>query len=135
MAEWLKTRELRKENEGYFLKDRERRVLLSPKQDGLLLDGEKGRLDANDSFRNLAVVATTGTAVGTVPGAATQAATGGPRIVVRPRGQNAAASVRSAHSACSTLQESSAMKTKRARPCEVCTSVEYQGNGRFNAAI
>ena len=43
-----------------------------------------------------AVVATTGTAVGTVPGAATQAATGGPRIVVRPRGQNAAASVRSA---------------------------------------
>ena len=60
VSEWLKTRELRKENEGYFLKDRERRVLLSPKQDGLLLDGEKGRLDADDSFRNLAVVATTG---------------------------------------------------------------------------
>ena len=60
VSEWLKTRERRQENEGYFLEDRARRTLLSPKHDGLLLDGDKSRLDAEDSFRNLAMIASTG---------------------------------------------------------------------------
>ena len=60
VSEWLKTRERRQENEGYFLEDRARRTLLSPKHDGLLLDGDKSRLDADDSFRNLAMIASTG---------------------------------------------------------------------------
>ena len=60
VSEWLKTRERRQENEGHFLEDRERRTLLSPKHDGLLLDGDKARLDREDSFRNLAMIATTG---------------------------------------------------------------------------
>ena len=60
VSEWLKTRERRQENEGYFLEDRARRTLLSHKHDGLLLDGDKSRLDADDSFRNLAMIASTG---------------------------------------------------------------------------
>jgi type IV secretion system protein VirD4 len=60
VSEWLKTRERRQENEGHFLEDRARRTLLSPKHDGLLLDGDKARLDREDSFRNLAMIATTG---------------------------------------------------------------------------
>ena len=34
--------------------------MLSPKNSGLLLDGDKARLSDDDSFRNLAVIATTG---------------------------------------------------------------------------
>lgn len=60
VSEWLRNRELRQENEGRFLPDKERRTLLSPRHDGLLLDGDKARLDWDDSYRNLAVIATTG---------------------------------------------------------------------------
>jgi len=53
-------RRLREENAARFLGRHERRSLLSPKNTGLLLDGAKARLSDDDSFRNLAVIATTG---------------------------------------------------------------------------
>jgi type IV secretory pathway TraG/TraD family ATPase VirD4 len=51
---------LREENAGRFLQGREKRQLLSTHHDGLLLDGAKSRLTGDASFRNLAVIATTG---------------------------------------------------------------------------
>ncbi|MHB9118320.1 MAG: type IV secretory system conjugative DNA transfer family protein [Burkholderiales bacterium] len=57
---WWQQRQLRAENAGRFLDDRERRSLLSAKYSGLVLDGAEARLSDDDSFRNLAVIATTG---------------------------------------------------------------------------
>jgi type IV secretory pathway TraG/TraD family ATPase VirD4 len=57
---WFSHRALRKNNEGRFLHDREVRELLAPNQSGLVLDGYRGRLSPDASFRNVAIVATTG---------------------------------------------------------------------------
>ena len=57
---WWRDRHLRAENIAYFMDSKSERELLSGSKDGLLLDGERARLSADDSFRNLAVVATTG---------------------------------------------------------------------------
>lgn len=57
---WWRSREIRAENAGRFLDSDERKDLLSPKNHGLTLDGGQARLSADASFRNLAVVATTG---------------------------------------------------------------------------
>ena len=50
----------RKENAGRFLTDSEVGALLSPKHNGLVMDGARGKLSPDDSFRNVAIVATTG---------------------------------------------------------------------------
>lgn len=57
---WRQHQHLREENAGRFLDDRARRDLLAARNHGLLLDGVKARLSDEDSFRNLAVIATTG---------------------------------------------------------------------------
>lgn len=57
---WWQHRRIREENAGRFLHDHERRALLSPGNRGLLLDGAGARLSDDDSFRNLALIATTG---------------------------------------------------------------------------
>lgn len=57
---WWQSRKIREENAGRFLDDRERRDLLSSRHTGLVLDGGEARLSDDDSFRNLAVIATTG---------------------------------------------------------------------------
>ena len=57
---WWRSREIRAENAGRFLDSDERKDLLSPKNQGLTLDGGQARLSADASFRNVAVVATTG---------------------------------------------------------------------------
>lgn len=57
---WWQERRLREENIGRFLDDKEQAHLLSPSHKGLLIDGERKRLSEDDSFRNLAVIATTG---------------------------------------------------------------------------
>lgn len=53
-------RHIRTENAGRFLDGKELRSLLSHKHSGLVLDGASARLTDDDSFRNLAVIATTG---------------------------------------------------------------------------
>jgi type IV secretion system protein VirD4 len=58
--QWWRSRHIREENAARFLDSKEERELLAPAHKGLLLDGEKARLSPEDSFRNLAVVATTG---------------------------------------------------------------------------
>ncbi|MBP6625177.1 MAG: type IV secretory system conjugative DNA transfer family protein, partial [Chitinophagaceae bacterium] len=50
----------RKENAGRFLTDSEVGALLSSKHNGLVMDGARGKLSPDDSFRNIAIVATTG---------------------------------------------------------------------------
>lgn len=60
MYSWWKARSLREGNTGQFLDNDSRRELLSPRNNGLLLDGDKGRLSDDSSFRNLAMIATTG---------------------------------------------------------------------------
>lgn len=57
---WLSHRNLRQENAGRFLGDKEVKELLSPKNHGLVMDGARGKLSPDDSFRNVAIVATTG---------------------------------------------------------------------------
>lgn len=57
---WWQSKHLQTENAGRFLDDQERRSLLSPSNTGLLLDGARLRLSDDDSFRNLALIATTG---------------------------------------------------------------------------
>jgi type IV secretory pathway TraG/TraD family ATPase VirD4 len=57
---WWKQRERRAENSGRFLDTDEVETLLSAKHRGLILDGADGRLDEDASYRNLAVIATTG---------------------------------------------------------------------------
>lgn len=60
MYSWWKSREIRAENSGKFLDSEGLRDLFSPRNKGLLLDGARARLSADSSFRNLAVIATTG---------------------------------------------------------------------------
>lgn len=50
----------RKQNAGRFLTDREMAELLSPQHGGLVMDGAKRKLSPDASFRNVAIVATTG---------------------------------------------------------------------------
>lgn len=57
---WWRHRELRAENSGRLLDTKELRALLSPRHDGLVLDGQDLRLSDDASFRNLAIIATTG---------------------------------------------------------------------------
>ena len=57
---WWQSKRIQEENAGRFLDDRERRSLLSSANTGLLLDGDRLRLSDDDSFRNLALIATTG---------------------------------------------------------------------------
>lgn len=57
---WWQSKRIQEENAGRFLDDRERRTLLSPANAGLVLDGARLRLSDDDSFRNLALIATTG---------------------------------------------------------------------------
>ena len=57
---WWKSREIRAENAGRFLDPAQLRDLLSPKNQGLLIDGAKARLSVDSSCRNVAVIATTG---------------------------------------------------------------------------
>lgn len=57
---WWQRRHLRAENRARFLEDGEQRTLLSSKNQGLVIDGMGARLSHDDSFRNLAVIATTG---------------------------------------------------------------------------
>lgn len=57
---WWKSKHLRDGNTGQFLDGDARETLLSPKNNGLLLDGSSGRLTDDASFRNLAMIATTG---------------------------------------------------------------------------
>ena len=60
MYSWWRNRALRKENTGRFLGEKEVKELLSPRHRGLLLDGKELRLTEDASFRNVAVIATTG---------------------------------------------------------------------------
>jgi hypothetical protein len=60
MFSWWRSRQVQKENAGRFLDGKELGQLLKPSHTGLLLDGSRLRLSDDDSFRNLAVVATTG---------------------------------------------------------------------------
>lgn len=46
----------RKENAGRFLTDSEVGALLSSKHNGLLIDGARGKLSPDDSFRNVVIV-------------------------------------------------------------------------------
>lgn len=57
---WWRHRQLRAENSGRLLDPKEIRELLSPRNKGLLLDGKNLRLSEDASFRNLAIMATTG---------------------------------------------------------------------------
>lgn len=57
---WWQSRQLQEENAGRFIDDKERRHILSASHTGLLLDGDRLRLTDQDSFRNLALIATTG---------------------------------------------------------------------------
>jgi type IV secretion system protein VirD4 len=57
---WWQSKRIQEENAGRFLDERERRGLLAAGNSGLVLDGAKLRLSDDDSFRNLALVATTG---------------------------------------------------------------------------
>lgn len=57
---WWKHREIRAENAGRFLDATELKDLLAAKHEGLTLDGGRARLTPDASFRNVAVVATTG---------------------------------------------------------------------------
>lgn len=57
---FYKNRERHKENSARFMDRGEEKALFSPKNRGLLLDGQDRRLSHEDSFRNLAVIATTG---------------------------------------------------------------------------
>ena len=57
---WWRQREIRSENSGRLLGVREIRELLSPRNTGLVLDGRDLRLSDDASFRNLAIMATTG---------------------------------------------------------------------------
>ena len=58
--QWWRSRHIRAENSARFLESNEEQKLLTNRNRGLLLDGVSARLSADDSFRNLAVVATTG---------------------------------------------------------------------------
>ena len=57
---WWQTKRIQEENAGRFIDEKERRTLLSASNSGLLLDGARLRLSDDDSFRNLALIATTG---------------------------------------------------------------------------
>ena len=57
---WWKSREMRAENAGRFLEPGELKELLSAKNKGLLIAGDKARLSVDASCRNVAVIATTG---------------------------------------------------------------------------
>ena len=57
---WWQSKRIQEENAGRFIDDKERRTLLSASNSGLLLDGDRLRLSDDDSFRNLALIATTG---------------------------------------------------------------------------
>jgi hypothetical protein len=50
----------RKENSGRFLTDSEVGALLSPEHNGLVMDGARGKLSLDDSFRNIFITATVG---------------------------------------------------------------------------
>lgn len=58
--EWLQYLEQRKQNQGRFLTEKEMREVLSPDHKGLVINGHDARLTHDASFRNTAVVATTG---------------------------------------------------------------------------
>ncbi len=57
---WWQNKQIAHENAGRFLDPTELREVLSPANKGLLLDGATLRLSDDDSFRNLALIATTG---------------------------------------------------------------------------
>ncbi|TAE62100.1 MAG: hypothetical protein EAZ89_00035, partial [Bacteroidetes bacterium] len=57
---YYKRHQLQKQNEARFMDSREEKQLFSPRNRGLLLDGQARRFSHEESFRNLAVVATTG---------------------------------------------------------------------------
>ena len=57
---WWRHRQLRAENSGRLLDAKEIKALLSPRHTGLILDGRDLRLSDDASFRNLAIMATTG---------------------------------------------------------------------------
>jgi type IV secretion system protein VirD4 len=58
---WWRERNRHDENRGRFLPSGEMRDLLSSRHHGLLIDGHEARLNEDASFRNLAIVAPTGT--------------------------------------------------------------------------
>lgn len=57
---WWRNREIRTENAGRFLHTDEIKSLFSAKNRGLVLDGASSRLSEDASYRNVAVIATTG---------------------------------------------------------------------------
>jgi type IV secretion system protein VirD4 len=57
---WWQNKNIAEQNAGRLLDPKELRQLLSPSNTGLLLDGVRQRLSPDDSFRNLALIATTG---------------------------------------------------------------------------
>jgi type IV secretion system protein VirD4 len=57
---FYKNRQRHQENSARFMDRAEEKKLFAPKNKGLLIDGQSRRLSHEDSFRNLAVIATTG---------------------------------------------------------------------------
>lgn len=57
---WWRDRTIREGNSAKFLDESEERLLFSKGNQGLLLDGVAARISPDASFRNLAVIATTG---------------------------------------------------------------------------
>jgi type IV secretion system protein VirD4 len=57
---WWRHRELRAENSGRLLDVKELQTLFTPRNKGLVLDGKNLRLSEDASFRNMAIMATTG---------------------------------------------------------------------------
>ncbi len=58
--QWLQYLDARQQNQGRFLTEKEMRTVLSPSHKGLVIDGKDARLSHDASFRNMAVIATTG---------------------------------------------------------------------------
>lgn len=58
--EWLMQMNMREQNQGRFLSEKEIKDKLSPDHKGLVVNGMDFRLNHKDSFRNSAVIATTG---------------------------------------------------------------------------
>jgi type IV secretory pathway TraG/TraD family ATPase VirD4 len=58
--QWLQYMDTRQQNQGRFLSEKEMKAVLSPDHKGLVIDGKDARLSHDGSFRNLAVIATTG---------------------------------------------------------------------------
>jgi len=58
--QWVQHLDARAQNQGRFLTEKEMRAVLSPTHTGLVIDGKDARLSHDASFRNMAVIATTG---------------------------------------------------------------------------